>query len=92
VATYGYIPADVEYIHYYDSGSTRNTEKRRERSKVAARCRRGKESEIFADLSACLPLPETLRSTLDKASIARIAVTCLKLREMMDIGISLLFY
>lgn len=64
--------------------STRNNDKRRERSKVAARCRRTKESEIFSDLSSCLPLPENVRSSLDKTSIARLAVTQLKLKGMMS--------
>jgi len=65
------------------SGASRNTEKRRERSKVAARCRRGKESEIFSDLASCLPLSEHLQKTLDKASIARLALTHLKLNSII---------
>ncbi|CAL8081167.1 unnamed protein product [Orchesella dallaii] len=64
--------------------STRNTEKRRERSKVAARCRRGKESEIFTDLSQSLPVSETSRAGLDKASVMRLTLCDLKLKQMME--------
>lgn len=64
--------------------SSRNTEKRRERSKVAARCRRGKESEIFSDLSQCLPVTESSRSNLDKASVMRLTLCDLKLKEMIE--------
>lgn len=64
--------------------SSRNTEKRRERSKVAARCRRGKESEIFTELSLSLPVPESSRSNLDKASVMRLTLCDLKLKEMIE--------
>ncbi|ODN05678.1 Hypoxia-inducible factor 1-alpha [Orchesella cincta] len=64
--------------------STRNTDKRRERSKVAARCRRGKESEIFSELSVSLPVTETTRASLDKASVMRLTLCDLKLKQMMD--------
>jgi len=64
--------------------SARNTEKRRERSKVAARCRRGKETEIFSDLSKSLPVAETAKANLDKASIMRLTLCDLKLKQLMD--------
>lgn len=66
--------------------SSRNTEKRRERSKVAARCRRGKESEIFTELSNCLPVSESSKANMDKASIMRLTLCDLKLRKMMENG------
>ncbi|CAG7834025.1 unnamed protein product, partial [Allacma fusca] len=65
-------------------GSGRNSEKRRERSKVAARCRRSKESEIFSELAEFLPLPENTRNALDKASVMRLILSDLKLRHMMQ--------
>jgi len=64
--------------------SSRNTEKRRERSKVAARCRRGKESEIFTELSNCLPVAESSRSNLDKASVMRLTLCDLKMKQMLE--------
>ncbi|CAG0880657.1 unnamed protein product [Darwinula stevensoni] len=66
------------------AGCIRNTEKRRERSRNAARCRRGKETEVFVDLSRCLPLPEKTTAALDKASIMRLALTHLKIRAFLD--------
>lgn len=66
--------------------SPRNSEKRRERSKVAARCRRGKESEIFTELSNCLPVSESSKSNLDKASVMRLTLCDLKLKQMIENG------
>ncbi|XP_035210552.1 hypoxia-inducible factor 1-alpha-like isoform X2 [Stegodyphus dumicola] len=63
----------------------RNSEKRKEKSRDAARCRRSKESEIFSDLSGQLPLAPGVASALDKASIMRLTVGYLKVREMMKI-------
>ncbi|XP_035704232.1 hypoxia-inducible factor 1-alpha isoform X2 [Folsomia candida] len=69
--------------------SLKNAEKRRERSKVAARCRRGKECEIFNDLSASLPIFEASKATLDKgmtldkASVMRLTLCNLRLKKIM---------
>ncbi|GFS29332.1 hypoxia-inducible factor 1-alpha [Nephila pilipes] len=61
----------------------RNSEKRKEKSRDAARYRRSKESEIFNNLSGQLPLPQGAASALDKTSVMRVTVGYLKIREMM---------
>lgn len=62
----------------------RNSEKRKEKSRDAARCRRSKESEIFTDMSQLLPVPTSLSSQLDKASIMRLTIAYLKARALLD--------
>lgn len=64
----------------------RNNEKRKEKSRDAARCRRSKETEIFTDISQALPLSQQQIAQLDKASIMRLAISYLRVREMVDIG------
>ena len=64
----------------------RNSDKRKEQSRNAARNRRGKESEIFAELASVLPLtPQTL-SQLDKASIMRLTIANLHFRSVCETG------
>ncbi|GBM21658.1 Hypoxia-inducible factor 1-alpha [Araneus ventricosus] len=63
----------------------RNSEKRKEKSRDAARCRRSKESEIFSDLSGELPLAQGVAATLDKTSVMRLTVGYLKIREMIQL-------
>nr|QSC42433.1 hypoxia inducible factor 1 Sima [Riptortus pedestris] len=60
----------------------RNSEKRKEKSRDAARCRRSKESEIFSNLSQVLPLPANITSHLDKASIMRLVIAHLRIRDL----------
>lgn len=62
----------------------RNTEKRKEKSRDAARCRRGKESEVFMELASCLPLPDSVSSQLDKASIMRLSISTLKIYNILQ--------
>ncbi|KAL8559658.1 hypothetical protein ACOMHN_008369 [Nucella lapillus] len=62
----------------------RNTEKRKEKSRDAARCRRSKESEVFFELAESLPLPDSVTSQLDKASVMRLAISFLKLGEVLE--------
>ncbi|KQS52041.1 protein similar isoform X3 [Drosophila erecta] len=62
----------------------RNNEKRKEKSRDAARCRRSKETEIFMELSAALPLKTDDVSQLDKASVMRITIAFLKIRDMLQ--------
>lgn len=62
----------------------RNTEKRKEKSRDAARCRRSRETEIFTDLAQALPMPHTTISQLDKASIMRLAISYLKVRSLLN--------
>ena len=64
----------------------RNTEKRKEKSRDAARCRRSKETEVFYQLANQLPLPHNTSTQLDKASIMRLAISHLKLRRLLTDG------
>lgn len=66
----------------------RNSEKRKEKSRDAARCRRGKESEIFTELASALPLPPQTISQLDKASVMRLTLAFLKTRALCHAGFS----
>ncbi|XP_065215717.1 hypoxia-inducible factor 1-alpha-like isoform X2 [Planococcus citri] len=59
-------------------------ERRKEKSRDAARCRRGRETEIFTDLSSLLPIPASKVAHLDKASVIRLAISLLKIRAVVD--------
>ncbi|XP_063109016.1 neuronal PAS domain-containing protein 1 isoform X2 [Cavia porcellus] len=59
---------------------------RKEKSRNAARSRRGKENLEFFELSKLLPLPGAISSQLDKASIVRLSVTYLRLRRFAALG------
>jgi hypoxia-inducible factor 1 alpha len=63
----------------------RNSEKRKEKSRDAARCRRSRETEIFTDLAQALPMPQNTVSQLDKASIMRLAISYLKVRSLLNL-------
>jgi hypoxia-inducible factor 1 alpha len=63
----------------------RNSEKRKEKSRDAARCRRSRETEIFTDLAQALPMPQSTVSQLDKASIMRLAISYLKVRSLLNL-------
>uniref|UniRef100_A0A671WUP8 Endothelial PAS domain protein 1b n=1 Tax=Sparus aurata TaxID=8175 RepID=A0A671WUP8_SPAAU len=45
-------------------------------------CRRSKETEVFYDLAHQLPLPHSVSSHLDKASIMRLAISFLRTRKV----------
>ncbi|MCI4389431.1 hypothetical protein PGIGA_G00097780 [Pangasianodon gigas] len=60
-----------------------SSERRKEKSRDAARCRRGKESEVFYELAHQLPLPHNVTSHLDKASIMRLAISYLRMRKLL---------
>lgn len=62
----------------------RNMERRKEKSRDAARNRRGRETEIFTDLTALLPVSPTKVANLDKASVIRIAISYLKIRAVIQ--------
>ena len=62
----------------------RNSEKRKEKSRDAARCRRSKETEVFFELSNSLPLPASVTSQLDKASVMRLAISFLKVCKVLE--------
>uniref|UniRef100_A0A3P9NHV6 Endothelial PAS domain protein 1b n=1 Tax=Poecilia reticulata TaxID=8081 RepID=A0A3P9NHV6_POERE len=59
-----------------------NSERRKEKSRDAARCRRSKETEVFYELAHQLPLPHSISSHLDKASIMRLAISFLRTRKL----------
>ncbi|KAJ7990775.1 hypothetical protein DPEC_G00290410 [Dallia pectoralis] len=61
-----------------------SSERRKEKSRDAARCRRGKESEVFYELAQELPLPHSVTSNLDKASIMRLAISYLRMRNLLS--------
>ncbi|XP_077537741.1 PAS domain-containing protein trachealess isoform X4 [Haemaphysalis longicornis] len=59
---------------------------RKEKSRDAARSRRGKENYEFYELAKMLPLPAAITSQLDKASIIRLTISYLKLRDFSQHG------
>lgn len=61
-------------------------ELRKEKSRDAARSRRGKENYEFYELAKMLPLPPAITSQLDKASIIRLTISYLKLRDFSSHG------
>uniref|UniRef100_A0A3Q3JCH9 Endothelial PAS domain protein 1b n=1 Tax=Monopterus albus TaxID=43700 RepID=A0A3Q3JCH9_MONAL len=64
------------------------SERRKEKSRDAARCRRSKETEVFYELAHQLPLPHSISSHLDKASIMRLAISFLRTRKLLATGCS----
>lgn len=70
-----------EILLYY-----RNLEKRKEKSRDAARTRRSRETEIFSSLSKEIPVNYGLLSQMDKASVIRLAITHLKIRKFCENG------
>lgn len=62
----------------------RSNEKRKERSRDAARCRRSMETDIFTELAAALPVAPEQAALLDKASVMRLAIAYLKVRTVVD--------
>uniref|UniRef100_W5MVL2 Hypoxia-inducible factor 1-alpha n=1 Tax=Lepisosteus oculatus TaxID=7918 RepID=W5MVL2_LEPOC len=61
-----------------------SSERRKEKSRDAARCRRSKESEVFYELAHQLPLPHNVSSHLDKASIMRLTISYLRMRKLLS--------
>lgn len=65
-------------------GKRKNVEKRREKSRTAARCRRSRESDIFTDLYDVVPLvPEPTVSHVDRIAILRLAASLCKIRQVV---------
>uniref|UniRef100_A0A8C6TVW5 Endothelial PAS domain protein 1b n=1 Tax=Neogobius melanostomus TaxID=47308 RepID=A0A8C6TVW5_9GOBI len=60
-----------------------SSERRKEKSRDAARCRRSKETEVFYELAQQLPLSHSVSSHLDKASIMRLAISFLRTRKLL---------
>ncbi|XP_055941000.1 protein trachealess-like isoform X4 [Argiope bruennichi] len=65
---------------------TRILEMRKEKSRDAARSRRGKENFEFYELAKMLPLPGAITTQLDKASIIRLTISFLKLKAFIMEG------
>lgn len=65
-----------------------SSERRKEKSRDAARCRRSKETEVFYDLAHQLPLPHSISAHLDKASIMRLAISFLRTRKLLTTSMS----
>uniref|UniRef100_A0A8C8Z2D1 Endothelial PAS domain protein 1 n=1 Tax=Prolemur simus TaxID=1328070 RepID=A0A8C8Z2D1_PROSS len=61
-----------------------SSERRKEKSRDAARCRRSKETEVFYELAHELPLPHSVSSHLDKASIMRLAISFLRTQKLLS--------
>ncbi|KAM4693297.1 endothelial PAS domain-containing protein 1 [Discoglossus pictus] len=61
-----------------------SSERRKEKSRDAARCRRSKESEVFYELAHQLPLPQTISAHLDKASIMRLTISFLRTQKLLS--------
>uniref|UniRef100_A0A3Q3CBT3 Endothelial PAS domain protein 1b n=1 Tax=Haplochromis burtoni TaxID=8153 RepID=A0A3Q3CBT3_HAPBU len=59
-----------------------SSERRKEKSRDAARCRRSKETEVFYELAHQLPLSHSVSAHLDKASIMRLAISFLRTRKL----------
>ncbi|KAL6102166.1 epas1 [Pungitius sinensis] len=63
-----------------------SSERRKEKSRDAARSRRSKETEVFYELAHQLPLPASVSAHLDKASIMRLAISFLRTRKVVATG------
>ncbi|KAL3049214.1 hypothetical protein OYC64_008647 [Pagothenia borchgrevinki] len=61
-----------------------SSDRRKEKSRDAARSRRGKESEVFYELAQELPLAHSVSSSLDKASIMRLIISYLRMRKLLS--------
>ncbi|XP_056283153.1 hypoxia inducible factor 1 subunit alpha a isoform X1 [Pseudoliparis swirei] len=60
-----------------------SSDRRKEKSRDAARSRRGKESEVFYELAQELPLPHSVSAGMDKASIMRLIISYLRMRKVL---------
>ncbi|XP_061424289.1 neuronal PAS domain-containing protein 3-like [Lethenteron reissneri] len=59
---------------------------RKEKSRDAARSRRGKENLEFYELGKMLPLPGAITGQLDKASLVRLTISHLRMRDFAAHG------
>uniref|UniRef100_A0A224XJF8 Putative transcriptional regulator sim1 n=1 Tax=Panstrongylus lignarius TaxID=156445 RepID=A0A224XJF8_9HEMI len=83
-----FVPADLCVPYKHNTGLIEPgiLELRKEKSRDAARSRRGKENYEFYELAKMLPLPAAITSQLDKASIIRLTISYLKLRDFSGHG------
>uniref|UniRef100_A0A336K5R8 CSON002255 protein n=1 Tax=Culicoides sonorensis TaxID=179676 RepID=A0A336K5R8_CULSO len=82
--TYGNEPC--QFSKSIDMEDIMNNEKRKEKSRDAARCRRSRESDIFNDLATNLPISKEDVNHLDKASIMRLSIAYLKVQNMLALS------
>uniref|UniRef100_A0A182VYM2 BHLH domain-containing protein n=1 Tax=Anopheles minimus TaxID=112268 RepID=A0A182VYM2_9DIPT len=83
---YGYYGQEpCPYVNMVDMEDFMNNEKRKEKSRDAARCRRSRETEIFQDLASLLPMRPEEVEHLDKASVMRLSIAFLKARNMLEL-------
>ncbi|XP_045502869.1 uncharacterized protein LOC123699868 isoform X2 [Colias croceus] len=73
-----------QFTNVVDLEDFMNNEKRKEKSRVAARCRRTKEMQIFAELTTALPAKKEEVEQLDKASVMRLAISYLRVRDVVS--------
>ncbi|XP_016428695.1 endothelial PAS domain-containing protein 1-like [Sinocyclocheilus rhinocerous] len=60
------------------------TEWRKAHSRLAAQSRRRKESQLFEELTALLPLDPSMDGQRDKASVIRLTIAYLHLRDLLN--------
>ncbi|XP_058055586.1 protein similar-like [Anopheles bellator] len=83
---YGYYGQEAcPYVNMVDMEDFMNNEKRKEKSRDAARCRRSRETEIFQDLAGLLPMRQEDVEHLDKASVMRLSIAYLRARNMLEL-------
>ncbi|XP_035479601.1 hypoxia inducible factor 1 subunit alpha, like isoform X1 [Scophthalmus maximus] len=70
--------------HLVQVSSWGSSEQRKLRSRDAARCRRGQETEVFYELARTLPLPRRVSTQLDKAAIMRVVLSFLRMRSLLQ--------
>ena len=75
-----------KYFFFSPLPTRSSSERRKEKSRDAARCRRSKETEVFYELAHELPLPPNISSHLDKASIMRLAISFLRTHKLLSSG------
>ncbi|XP_052562291.1 protein similar isoform X1 [Culex pipiens pallens] len=80
-----YGEAPCPYVDVVDMEDFMNNEKRKEKSRDAARCRRSRETEIFQELAGLLPMPQEDVEHLDKASVMRLSIAFLRVRDMLEL-------
>uniref|UniRef100_A0A8C4QW92 Endothelial PAS domain protein 1b n=1 Tax=Eptatretus burgeri TaxID=7764 RepID=A0A8C4QW92_EPTBU len=64
------------------------SERRKEKSRDAARYRRSKETQVFSQLAQELPITHGLSASLDKASVMRMAISYLRTHGLLPTGSS----
>nr|NP_001071842.1 transcription factor protein [Ciona intestinalis]BAE06738.1 transcription factor protein [Ciona intestinalis] len=75
--------AGEELYQTQEKSNVRLTCVKKEKSRDAARSRRGKENFEFYELAKLLPVPSETSSQLDKASIVRLTMSYLQLQKFM---------